>query len=208
MTQVVTPSETTELTPSQIGKAQELVGSALRKSGLSSAPFQLVLEQQGDGIVADVLAVFRKRVEAISNLIVRHAKVNRSRKPDETLKATGRKVYANNDVVKAMPRGAGNDAEVIFFKLDLAGGYITDNNLEKEYELRGLKPADPYSLAAVNEDDLAFTDDHPNSTHWKDANDRWCYAAFRRWRDDERRVDVRRDDGGWRDDWWFAGLRK
>jgi hypothetical protein len=91
-----------------------------------------------------------------------------------------------------------------FFKLNR---YVSDADLDKEYELRGLKPADPYSLAAVNEDDPAFADDHPNGTHWKDGDGNWCYAVFRRWFD-ERDVFVSRDGNGWDDGWWFAGLRK
>lgn len=38
--------------------------------------------------------------------------------------------------------------------------HINDAHLEKEYELRGLKSADPYSQSAVNEVDPAFADDH------------------------------------------------
>jgi hypothetical protein len=79
--------------------------------------------------------------------------------------------------------------------------------LDKEYERRGLKPADPYTLAAVNEADPAFADKHPNGTHWKDADDKWRYAAFYRW-SDERRAHVYRSDYDWDDRWWFPGFRK
>lgn len=143
------------------------------------------------------------------DMIIRKVTVNRTRPPQETLNATGRKQYIDHIVVDAMPRGEGEEVEVVFFKLDLSkrNGFISDNDLEKEYELRGLKPADAYSLAAFNEADPAFADTHPNATHWKDASGSWCYAAFDRW-NDERIVDVYRDGGDWSDRWWFAGLRK
>lgn len=206
MTTVVSPSNDS-ITAGQIGKAQELLAAALRKSGLLSEPVQTVLETQGDQLAADMLGAFRKRVEAISNLIIRRIAVNRKREPKTAIAATGRAFYGNQDVVKAMPRGTGTEADVVFFKLDLGGGYISDADLDKEYELRGLVPADPFSLATVNEADPAFADDHPNGTHWKDSSDKWCFAAFGRWRD-ERVVGVSRRDRGWLGSWWFAGLRK
>jgi len=82
---------------------------------------------------------------------------------------------------------------------------VNDADLDKEYASRGLIPADPFSLATVNEADPAFADEHPNATHWKDVNGKLCYAAFSRWFG-ERGVLVYRFGGGWRDRWWFAGL--
>lgn len=148
--------------------------------------------------------VIEKVVEAVSNLITRLIKVNRSRSPQEALDATNRAQYTDRTVVDAMPKGEGDEVEVLFFKLNR---FVSDDDLEKEYELRGLKPADPYSLAAVNEADPSFADEKPNGTHWKDANGYWRYAAFGLWRG-ERRVNVHHIDDGWGDYWWFAGFRK
>jgi hypothetical protein len=153
--------------------------------------------------VDELFNVLRRRVEAVSDLISRFVSVNRDRTPDEALSATDRNKYVTADVVKAMPRGTGEKVEVVFFKVSRD---ISDDDLEKEYALRGLVPADAYSLAAVNEADPSFADDRPNATHWKDENDKWCYAAFDRW-DDGRSVDVGRSGYDWGDDWWFAGLR-
>ena len=33
-----------------------------------------------------------------------------------------------------------------------------------------------------------------------------CYAAFNDW-NDERNVNVNRNDNDWNDDWWVAGVR-
>lgn len=200
----MTPSGS--ITAGQIGKICDLLTAALRKSGLPSEPVQQVIETQGEQLVSELVAVVRKRVEAASDLIVRRVKVDRSRNPQRVLDATGRRQYADPDVVADMP-GSGNgteEVEVHFFKL---GRYVSDDELEKEYDLRGLKPADPYSLAQVNADDPAFADERPNATHWQDAGGRWCYAAFHRW-DGERRVHVHRHARVWHVFWWFAGLRK
>ncbi|OGG73207.1 hypothetical protein A3A38_02325 [Candidatus Kaiserbacteria bacterium RIFCSPLOWO2_01_FULL_53_17] len=201
MDKTMTPSA---ITAGQIGKIQELLGARLRKSRLPSEPVQQVLATQGDAVADEMLAAIRTRVEAICNMIVRHVNVNRARTPQEALKATGRNVYANDSVVKTMPKGEGDEAEVHFFK---HSRWISDDDLEEEYEKRGLTAVDPYSLAAVNEADPGFADTHPNGTHWKDANGKWCYAAFDRWLDG-RRVNVHRRGNDWRGDWWFAGLRK
>lgn len=203
MVKAVTPSAT--ITEGQIGKINELLGAGLRKAGLQSEPAQQVIERQGEVLVADLVAVCRKFIDAVSDIITRIVPVNRNRTSQEAIKATHRKQYVDAGVVAIMPRGEGATAELSFFKV---GRGISDNDLEKEYALHGLVPADAYSLAAVNEADLAFADDHPNATHWKDANGKWCYAAFIRWHVGGRRVFVGRCDVDWHDCWWFAGLRK
>ena len=205
MSKIMSPSEVTPITSGQIAKFLDVQAAALRKSGLPSEPTQQVLESQGAALADEFVAAVRKRVDAISNMIVRRVKVDRARTPQQVLDATGRKQYTDRLVVVAMPRGEGDDAEVVFFKL---GRYVSDIDLDKEYELRGLKPADPYAQAAANEADPAFADDHPNATHWKDADGNWCYVAFRRWRGGGRDVRVYRNDFGWRGRWFFAGVRK
>lgn len=201
----MSPSSFNPMTSGQMTKFYELFVAALRKSNLPNEQTQEVLERQGAILADECVALLRKRVEAISNLILRHAIGNRNHTPEKALKATGRRQYVTDSVVKAMPRGATAEADVYFFKL---GRYVSDDDLEKEYALCGLRPTDPYLLAAINEADPAFADDHPNGTHWKDKDGKWCYAAFYRWHGDERGVGVGRYDGDWRDNWFFAGVRK
>lgn len=193
------------ITDGQIGKLNQNVTARLlkHKAELPSDIFQQVLGD--DTLLDEIYTSIRKRVEAISGLIVRIVKVNRNQSPKEMLKATGRVEYTDDSVVKTMPKGEGEETEVFFFKV---GRQINDNDLDKEYELRGLKPADPYSQAKVNQDDPAFADTHPNGTHWKDKDGKWCFCTFRRWNDDERSVGVHRRGRDWDDGWWFGGVRK
>lgn len=209
MAKTMTPSESV-MTAGQIGKVQELLGAGLRKANLPNAPVQQVLEHQGEALVAALVAAVRKIVETACDMIVRTANVIRTRTPQEVIKATGRAKYVNDEVVAAMPRGEGATTETVFFKLDLSerGGYISDADLDKEYELRGLVPENPYSLSAQNEADPTFADDHPNATHWKDSSGKWCYIAFDRWGGGGRGVSVGRRGSDWGDGWWFAGSRK
>ena len=207
MTQIMTPSKTT--TAGQIDKAVANYRALLEKhSGdFNTDAVQTILGQSE--LVGEQFAVFRRRVEAVSNLIVRRVPVNRRRSQQEALVATNRKQYTNRKVVDAMPKGEGDEAEIVFFKPDLSerSGHISDDDLEKEFERHGLKPADPISVAAVNEADPAFADEKPHSTHWKDTENNWCFATFSRWFDG-REVSVNRNDSDWSDDWWFAGVLK
>lgn len=207
--QSMTPS-TEAISNSQIGKITDLLAAGLRKSGLQNQPTQQVIENQGVQLVKELINVTRKFVEAVSKCIIRQVKVDQTKTPKEIIDATDRTQYVDKEVLATMPKGDGEEAEIVFFKLDLSerNGRILDDDLEKEFELRGLKPADGYSLAKVNEDDPAFADSHPNCTHWKDGKGEWCYIAFFQWLDDERCVDVCRNDSAWVGLWWFAGLRK
>lgn len=193
-----------EMTAGQIDKAVANFRALLEKhsKNYDQDAVQTVLGQKE--FIDKVFTLFQDRVEAVSGMIVRKVKVDRSLSPVGLLRATGRVQYVNGIVVAEMPKGEGDEVEVVFFNL---GCYVSDDILEKEYEIRGLKPADPYSQAAVNTVDPAFADKHPNGTHWKDENGNWCYSAFDRW-GGEREVNVGQSDDDWDDDWWFAGLRK
>lgn len=213
MSNVMSPSveqENVWMTDGQIDKATDVFWVSLRKhrDEFKSDIAQQVITAKGLG--SDLLAIFRRYAERFGNLIVCIVSVNRARTPEEALVATRRKQYTTTGVVAVMPRGTGKEARVVFFKPDKSAydvnGLISDDNVAKEYESHDLKPADPFSLCAVNEADPAFADEHPNATHWKDADDNWCCAAFSRWSRGERGVDVNRSSADWHDGWWFAGL--
>jgi len=211
MNQIMTPSTGTETTTvGQINKLIEIIRALLEKHGpeFEREAFQQALGAKG--LATDLLAVVRRYVEVFAKMIVHLVTVDRGRTPEQAIAATGRKQYVTATVVAAMPKGTGANAKIIYWKPLPSdydeNGWISDDKLEELFAERHLTPVDPYSLAADNEADTAFADEHPNATHWKDVNGNWCYAAFNRWGDDERRVDVERYDSRWDDDWWFAGL--
>jgi hypothetical protein len=199
----MTPS-TEPVTAGQIAKVNELLSAKMRKheKELPSNIMQVVL---GDHSLADeLLDVIRKKVELQSNMIVRSVKVDRTFSAKEALDATGKNQYVADSMAKSMPNATDEQVEVYFFKL---GRYISMNDLEKEYQLRGLVAVDPYTLAAINQSDPAFADDKPNCTQWKDVKSNWCYAYFYRG-GDERYLRVGQGDDGWGGCWFFAGVRK
>ena len=196
-----------EMTDGQIDNAVSKLRDAMRKhrSEISSDVAQQVLGVENLGMM--MFTPFRERVEAVSNLLTRSGKVNRTQTGQQVLDAIGRKQYTDRKVVDSMPKVEGEEVEVKFFKLDLSnrGGVISDDDLAKEFQLRSITP-DPYAVAAVNEADPAFADEHPNATHWKDSKGKWCYIAFRRWSDGERVVVVYRRAYVWDGHWWFGGV--
>ena len=202
-----------QMTEGQIENVVAKLRDALRKHAteFASRVVQQVLGVENLGM--ELLAPFRVRVEAFSNLIIRRVKVDRARTPQQALDATGRRQYITREVVDAMPRGNSlivEEVEVTFFKPRpeaYKDGLISDDRLKAEFDFHGLKPVDPYALAAVNEADPSFADTHPNGTHWKDKDGKWCFAAFGRWGVGPG-VSVRRCDDVWDDDWVFGGVRK
>jgi len=198
-------------TAGQIDKAVSSYRAMLEKHAkdFQAEAVQTVLGQSG--FVEEMFNLFCWWVEMLSNLIVRRVKVNRNRTPQEALDATGRRQYTHQAIVDNAPKGEGDEVEVVFFKPEMweytRPGLMNEGGLERVLARRGLKSADLYSIAAVNEDDPSFADKVPHGIHWKDAKGNWCFAAFHRWYA-EREVCVNRIDGVWNGSWWFAGLRK
>ncbi len=137
-------------------------------------------------------------------------KVNRNRTPKEAVKAISRfeRVYCS--VVDSMPKGEGDEVELVFFEPITEEytrlSFISDDDLEKAYKIRGLE-SDPIALAAFNEANPAFSDEMPNATSWKDTNGNWCCIVFCSY-NKRRDVSVRLCDKDWIVRYLFAGVRK
>jgi len=208
-TSATTQSDT--ITNGQIGQIQDRLATKLREASPPMQEVQIVLSAPGGKVFDEMVAVFVRFVEAVANMIVRIVCPNRALAPREMLRATGRDLYVNDEVVAGMPHGEGDKSEVMFFKPEpweyTRPGWMSDDDLDKAYDRRGLKATDPYSQAQANKDDPVFADEKPNGTHWKDKDGKWCFAAFDGW-NGKRNVNVRRSDCDWNGTWWFAGLRK
>ncbi len=159
--------------------------------------------QAWNGCSKEVLTARLLEVFSDMSLIVRTVAVNRTRTPQQMLKATKRTEYVNDSVVEVIPAGNGNEVEVKFFNLKK---YASPAEVAAAYEKYNLVP-DVYAVAAVNELDPEFSDKYPNAVQWQDKNGNWCYGAFNR-DGDERGVGVRRDAYGWPGVWWFGGVPK
>lgn len=134
--------------------------------------------------------------------VLRRVTVNRNLTPWEAIAATGCDPYIDLSITERLPRGTSEEVELVFFQLERH--YTTDDELEKEFVRRGLKPADPFALAAANAADFRLAN-MPHGTHWKDAHGRWCDITFDSC-SGNRRVRVH-TGGDWERYWWFAGVR-
>ena len=203
MARAVSPSEHT-ITKGQAGKFVDLLVEALVKSGLPRAETQQVLEHQGAALAAQFIALVQAKVDQVSKIVRRTAVVDRSLSPQAAISATGRRQYVTEVVLEAMPLGHGESVMLEFIRL---GKWMNDEAVEDFLAEYGLVAADPFAVAAHNAVDPDFASKYPCFTHWQDENDKWCCAAFDDWVD-ERDVRVSRDDDGWSDVWWVAGVRK
>ena len=198
------------MTDGQIENAVNKLRDAMRKhrSSITSDVAQQVLGVENLGMM--MFTPFRERA---SGLEPHHPQ---GQSESQSLSARGtrchrRVQYTDRKVVDSMPKGEGDEVEVVLFKPEpweyIKSGCISDDDLKKAYERRNSKPADPYSVAAVNEADPTFADEKPQGTRWKDAKGQ---LVFRRVRPLVRRaqVSVLRLGFDWSDGWWFAGVRK
>lgn len=150
-----------------------------------------------------------------SDLIVRRVRVNRNRTSGEALGATGALIWDKENVVVTMPRGEGDEVEVVFFRLELEPGRSGDD-LDKEFASRDLVTADPFAVMAINEVDPNFHADHSHSTFWRDANGDWCTLMFGSYLSEpyaliggrEFHASASRGRMGWGGNHWYAGQRK
>ena len=102
-----------------------------------------------------------------------------------------------------MPHDKDGEAEVRFFRLGYSVGL---NELQIQYQLRGLKPADPFLLAAVNKFDPTFCRDYPNGTQWRNNEGFWCTSSYGLHSSSHGTQDQKFTDFSWNNNEWFAGI--
>lgn len=217
MAQTMSPSgeKTIGITDGQINKAVDTFRAALLKHRLDlpSDATQQVLGIHNLGMA--MTAPFRKyvqlRVETLRTMFVRRVFVNRDRTPQELIHAMRWRgfscPYLDPTLLNTMPRGEGDEVEVVFFRL---GYFVKEAALKKEHKILGLKPVDPYSLAAVNEVEGRFAYEHESGTYWKDAQGNRGCMTFKGHPSDGPKMSVFQPatDAHWGPDYWFAGIRK
>lgn len=216
MSKTLSPSQKSGITRGQIGKLSDMLGHGLEKSALLStaltAQIDEIIKTHGGNLRDEWVQMLERKLqemiaESENTFTVIAKRVDYTRTPEEVIRATKRTEYPSHDVVQTMPRrgqGVVENVEVVFFR---TGRNLSAEEQECECAKRNLDP-DPYAQAAVNEQDPAFADKYWNGTQWNRAGKVASYLAFYRWRGDERGVDCRRGDYGWRGPWWFAGVRK
>lgn len=164
MEKTISPSQE-PITGGQIGKINELVAASLckKKRFFSSKAVQEVLKLTGKAMTRDILAVIQMYTDGMRGLITHSVSVNRKPSIKVALDEMGI-FYYTEGAYNEMPHGTTKETDVVFFN---AGRYIKKCDLKKEYDIRGLKFADPLTLATVNKVNPEFTYKYPNITFWK-----------------------------------------
>ena len=113
-----------------------------------------------------------------------------------------------------MPK-SDDEIEVVFFNV---GKRISQEDLEKENEKRGLVSVDLFILFTVNEVDATFCIEYPNGTQWKNEQNEPCWGSFSSalvfdGSDEKnslscRKVCVHQGDENWYENYWLGGFRK
>ncbi len=137
-----------------------------------------------------------KKPEIITHKVWVNAQLSNT----EVIVSTGKKRNIIRSVLVDMPKCEKGYIKLIFFKV---GRSLSEVDLSKEYDLRGLKPADPYSICVFNAKNPNFSNKHPHGTHWKDKDDNWCFILF----DRKNFVYIAPDADGWSKIWWFVGVK-
>lgn len=198
MTKVMTPSEVKVATAKQINKAVANYRAMLEKhaSEFQSVPLQMVLGQPE--LAKAQFELLRARVDAMSEIIIRRVKVDRSLTPQQVVDATGYAQYVNDEVLATMPTGEGDEAEVWFIPTK---HYVPISEVPAFLAQFGLVP-DPRAQAAVNKEDPAFVDKYQNNNSlWGDS----CCLVFYLW-GSKRCVSCHRRVGGVYAGQWLAGV--
>ncbi len=130
--------------------------------------------------------------------------IDRNRTPEEATKATGRLECLNEEVVREMPMGEGEEKQVFLIPFNKS---LTPDLLEQEVDQLDVELVDPNTQCALNEQDPALADNYPNATQWRDKNGKACCALFGRW-DGGREIYVSQRNGKWGVQWFFVCVRK
>lgn len=215
MSKNMTPS-TKPMTDGQIEKVLSKLRSVFQKRAdeYDSGQVQKALEHPSD-LEIKMLSAFRAEVEIVSGLFTRKVRIDRTLHPHQLLKETEcQGVYLEAEVFHSMPRAEEGveEIEIVFFEID-GWWQAIDYRFEaiaQEYEKRGLKPVDPYTLAKANRGNTVREQlIHVNhETFWRDAEGHWCVMAFHHSSVRYHSVMVKKSEKGIFTTGWFAGVRK
>jgi hypothetical protein len=190
------------ITDGDIEKLLTLIGAELRKSGLDSSAIKKVLRFHQISIQKDIVQVIARYQSLFRGFVERSVTMGVGHLPMQAIKATQRKLFLNESLIKSIPKSGAGIRKVTFFHL---GRTIGNDALSHEFDIRGLRP-DPIAQCMVNQEDPEFADFNPNCTIWKNEGGEWCYLAFNTLNFNLRRVYLARSIAPWNAEWWYGGV--
>ncbi|MFZ2522811.1 MAG: hypothetical protein WAW92_00310 [Minisyncoccia bacterium] len=205
--------------PMTTGQIEEIISILRSELQCSAGEFDSEQVQRGLDHIKwyvgrPMLTTLRSELEMGSGTFTRKVRINRNNNPNELLKDTSCHQIVEAEVLQSMPRAEGDDeeVEVVFFNTDRSADLENDSAFEaiaKEYDKRGLKTVDPYTLAEANKwntlHTLLIRTNH--ETFWRDAEGNWCVMAFEHGAR-YHKVYVRRSKIPVWTARWYAGVKK
>ncbi len=199
-----------DISSGQIGQIQDRLGTTLRNSGLRRDSVQRVLStRRADLMHREMFALVRRHVEEGEEEIVRRVRPAYDLLISQIVAQLGWGCLQAECVPKT-PKDDLVEADVVLLKISLLqrSNYVSFEDLAAEVDAHGLKPADPYAVLAINQDDPRLPSTHPNSTFWKDEQGLWRTMVVRNVVDRGPTISFHVNDNVWRGTWWMACVLK
>lgn len=205
----VVPHSSQPITAAQITELYHLLGIPLSKAKISSDLMQRVIDDHGNLFVINFLLLVEDHIEIVTGFELLRVKVNRAQTAYEAIDAiSGRykSIDLPDGILEAAPKNECSFAKKLhFFTL---GREANNDEVQQEYEKRGLRPADVWEICAFNAQHSNFATDRPNAVLFWEVDGRCWYVAFGVSDDGIRFVAVKYVVDLWSYDWWFMGLPK
>jgi hypothetical protein len=182
MAKTMTPSDLTKpVAGKQVQKIEDLVGAAVRKSGLPGACVQQLIEQHGVELLREFLGVLEDKALELVGVASRSIYVppELARDPRRALELISVMSYHHRQIrdepAAHMPHGKPGPVVVTLFECPcLVKSY---EDMVKEYKIRGLNPADPATLGVLCRKYGGLLHEAQYLvTSWEDPTGMWCAA--------------------------------
>ncbi|MDB5189462.1 MAG: hypothetical protein JWL82_419 [Parcubacteria group bacterium] len=199
-------ARTQSITNGQIGQIQDRLATQLRDSGLSSECVQRTLGAPGGMVISDMVATFRRHVEATNDTYELSWGADISKPLDELLNLTGRHVgLPREDIVAMMPRRVGTYGTTVLFKIPRVDDpWLDEEDVAEQYAMRGLEPETLDTLAILCTADRSLGDEIPVTSLWRHPSGSWYHIRVAKF--ERRSFMVDEYEGA--PDFWYAGRRK
>lgn len=214
----ITLPSTEGITDQQISTLQGILAEALRGSVLHKDSIQRVIDEHAPAVASNLLSIIKKQVEAIEKVLVFRVTVDRTRLPQTLWRSLNEvgisATYLGGHtslirILEEMPRDGENEVDVFLVHFDR---FVYPKDLQTELDLYGLKPADPYSLAALMRTNPGLIAEKCLiATQWKNKDGDWCHMEFQSY-DNKSSVYAdtwdKPESYGYGERYWIACIRK
>ncbi len=169
------------MTDGQIDKAAELYRAMFARyhREFPTDLMQRVLAQPD--LMREVADVFRRRVGLERGYIIFRVWVEPHDSLVEGFAIPKHDHEINRNLVKTMSQGSRAGMKELYLfqppsEMYSNQGLISDAGVAEAYQLRSLKPVDPFVHAALLKSRPTLANDFPTVTHWQDEDGFWCYS--------------------------------